>query len=131
MDHEKYFHHPTKCPHCGYINIGGASYCGDCGNLIYIPRILTRFEKFIELKVPQSVHKTEKIESIFACELERESFGYRYRAMEHIGAGDLAIDFCGCKICNRLQDELVEYYMEFDELYNSVRLREKRAERPN
>ncbi|MDI3507795.1 MAG: hypothetical protein PWQ69_1775 [Methanomicrobiaceae archaeon] len=44
--------------HCGYISIGGASYCGDCGELIHIPRILTHFEKFIELKVPQSVHKT-------------------------------------------------------------------------
>ncbi len=125
MDRERYFHYPIKCPHCSSFNIGGGLYCGECGSLIHMPQILTYLEKFIQVKVPQGVHKTENVESIYACELERQSFGYRYIAMHRVGTGDLAIEFCGCPTCERLKDEIVDYFVAFETAYNPVQVRKK------
>ncbi len=124
MDRERYFHYPTKCPHCGSFNIGGGLHCCECGNFIHMPRILTYLEKYIEFKAPQTVHKSENIERIFACEFEQQPFGYRYMAMRRVGAGDLAIDFCGCPTCNRLLDEILDYFVAFETAYNPERFRE-------
>ena len=120
MDRERYFHYPIKCPHCSSPNIGGELYCVGCGNLIHMPRILTYLERYIEFKAPQTVHKTENIETISACEFERQPFGYRYMAMNRVGTGDLAITFCGCPTCERLLGEIADYFAAFEAAYNPM-----------
>ena len=47
--------------------------------------------------------------------------------MQRVGYGDLAIDFCGCPTCERLQDEILDYFVAFDTAYKPVQFRERLA----
>ncbi|HRX33396.1 MAG: hypothetical protein PHG80_10545 [Methanoregulaceae archaeon] len=118
MEQERYFFYPMRCPDCGQNNLGSALFCGSCGRYLKTPRIMNLLKKVTGFESVSPMRDSKEPDRIYACELERMPFGFKYGAMNQIGKGDLAIKFCGCGMCRQLENELMVYFEDFLRLYN-------------